>query len=82
LTNVLMGEAEWRDTVVHVEGKPNLDIIPAGPPSHRASDLIGPRMGELLDEFAKDYDLVLLDAPPLLGFASRFRWPRSPMACS
>jgi len=40
-----MGEAEWRDTVVHVEGKPNLDIIPAGPPSHRASDLIGPRMG-------------------------------------
>lgn len=69
LTNVLMGELEWKETVVHIEGKPNLDIIPAGPPSHRASDLIGPRMGELLDEFAKDYELVILDAPPLLGFA-------------
>jgi polysaccharide biosynthesis transport protein len=69
LTNILMGETDWKDTVVHVDGKPSLDIIPAGPPSHRASDLIGPRMGDLLDEFAKDYDLVLLDAPPLLGFA-------------
>jgi capsular exopolysaccharide synthesis family protein len=69
LTNILMGETDWKDTVVHLDGKPNLDIIPAGPPSHRASDLIGPRMGELLDEFAKDYDLVILDAPPLLGFA-------------
>jgi succinoglycan biosynthesis transport protein ExoP len=69
LTNILTGENEWKDTVLQVAGKPSLDIIPAGPPSHRASDLIGPRMGELLDEFAKDYDLVILDAPPLLGFA-------------
>ena len=65
----MMGESEWKDTVLQVAGKPNLDIIPAGPPSHRASDLIGPRMGGLLDEFAKDYNLVILDAPPLLGFA-------------
>ncbi len=69
LTNVLMGEVGWRETLIEVEGRPNLHIIPAGPPSHRASDLVGPRMAELLDEFAKEYDLVLLDAPPLLGFA-------------
>lgn len=69
LTNVLMGEMEWNEAVVHIDGKPNLDILPAGPPSHQASDLIGPRMGELLDEFAKHYQLVILDAPPLLGFA-------------
>jgi len=69
LSNVLTGDAAWRDTLLQAEGKPNLSIIPAGPPSHRASDLIGPRMGELLDEFAKEYDLVILDAPPLLGFA-------------
>jgi Mrp family chromosome partitioning ATPase len=59
----------WRDTILQIEGKPNLDILPAGPPSHRASDLIGPMMGDLLDEFGKEYNLVLLDAPPLLGFA-------------
>ena len=69
LTNILMREVEWKDTVVHVDGKQNLFIIPSGPPSHKASDLIGPRMGDLLDEFAKEYDLVILDAPPLLGFA-------------
>jgi len=31
--------------------------------------LIGPRLSTLLDEFAKNYDLVILDSPPLLGFA-------------
>jgi len=65
LTNVLIGELEWKEAVVHIEHKPNLDILPAGPPSHRASDLIGPRMGELLDEFAKDYELVMGSLEPL-----------------
>jgi capsular exopolysaccharide synthesis family protein len=68
-TNVLTGEAPWRDVVIPVPGRPGLFIIPAGPPSHRAADLVGPRIGDLLDEFAKEYDLVILDAPPLLGFA-------------
>ena len=55
--------------VLPVEGKPNLSLLPSGPGSHRAADLIGPRLSSLLDEFAKEYDLVILDAPPLLGFA-------------
>jgi len=69
LSNVLTGETQWSDTVINIEGKPNLSIIPSGPPSHRAADLIGPRMGDLLDEFGKKFDLVILDSPPLLGFA-------------
>jgi Mrp family chromosome partitioning ATPase len=52
-----------------VEGRPNLSILPAGPGSHRAADLIGPRLSSLLDEFGKEFDLVILDSPPLLGFA-------------
>jgi polysaccharide biosynthesis transport protein len=59
----------WRDVVIPIEGRANLYILPAGPGSHRAADLIGPRMSELLDEFAKEYALVVLDSPPLLGFA-------------
>jgi len=59
----------WRDVVLPIEGRANLNILPAGPGSHRAADLIGPRMSELLDEFAKEYALVILDSPPLLGFA-------------
>lgn len=69
LSNVLTGELPWQDVVLPVEGKPNLSLLPAGPGSHRAADLIGPRLSPLLDEFAKEYDLVIMDAPPLLGFA-------------
>ncbi len=69
LSNVLTGELTWREALHAIEGRPNLDILPAGPGSHRAADLIGPRLSELLDEFAKDYSLVILDSPPLLGFA-------------
>jgi capsular exopolysaccharide synthesis family protein len=69
LSNVLTGEIEWQDAVISIEGKPNLRLLPSGPSSHRAADLIGPRLGELLDEFCKHYDLVILDSPPLLGFA-------------
>jgi polysaccharide biosynthesis transport protein len=69
LSNVLTGEIDWHDAVVPIEGKPNLRLLPSGPSSHRAADLIGPRLAELLDEFGKHYDLVILDSPPLLGFA-------------
>jgi capsular exopolysaccharide synthesis family protein len=69
LSNVLTGELPWQDVVVPVEGWPNLSFLPAGLGSHRAADLIGPRLSTLLDEFAKEFDLVFLDTPPLLGFA-------------
>jgi capsular exopolysaccharide synthesis family protein len=69
LSNVLTGERPWQEVVLPVEGRPNLSLLPAGLGSHRAADLIGPRLATLLDEFAKEYDLVLLDSPPVLGFA-------------
>ncbi len=69
LSNVLTGELSWQETVIPVENKPDLSLLPAGLGSHRAADLIGPRLSTLLDEFAKEYALVILDSPPLLGFA-------------
>jgi capsular exopolysaccharide synthesis family protein len=69
LSNVLTGELPWQDVVLPIEGRPNLSLLPAGPGSHRAADLIGPRLSSMLDEFAKEYDLVIIDSPPLLGFA-------------
>ena len=69
LSNALMGEIAWRDARIHVEQTPNLDILPAGPPSRRAADLVGRGLTELLEDAASEYDLVVLDAPPLLGFA-------------
>jgi len=69
LSNVLTGEIPWQSALHPIEGRPNLTLLPAGPGSHRAADLIGPRLSSLLDEFNKEFDLVILDSPPLLGFA-------------
>jgi len=69
LSNVLTGELTWREALQTIDGRPNLSILTAGPGSHRAADLMGPRLSELLDEFAKEFALVILDSPPLLGFA-------------
>ena len=66
---MLTGDLPWQAVVLPIEGKPNLSLLPAGPGSHRAADLIGLRLSSLLDEFAKEFDLVILDSPPLLGFA-------------
>lgn len=69
LSNALLGELNWKEALLHLEGLPELDILPAGPPSRRASDLVGRGLTEVLEEAASEYDLVILDAPPLLGFA-------------
>jgi polysaccharide biosynthesis transport protein len=69
LSNVLMGEIPWREARIRAAGLEGLDILPAGPPSRRAADLVGRGLVELLEDAAGEYDLVVLDGPPLLGFA-------------
>ncbi len=69
LSNVLLGELTWKDALVEVEHCNGLAVLPAGTASRRASDLVGSMMIDILDEAAKEYDLVFVDAPPLLGFA-------------
>ena len=69
LSNVLLGELNWNQVLVQPEGVPNLDILPAGPPSRRASELVGAGLADTLEEMSREYDMVIIDAPPLLGFA-------------
>jgi capsular exopolysaccharide synthesis family protein len=69
LSNVLLAELGWREAVIKLEHPPDLHFLPAGSGSRRASDLIGRGLVEMLDEAALEYDLVILDAPPMLGFA-------------
>jgi polysaccharide biosynthesis transport protein len=69
LSNVLMKEISWLDAVVIMDEPNGLHILPAGPSTRRASDLIGMGLAELIEEATREYDLVVLDAPPLLGFA-------------
>jgi succinoglycan biosynthesis transport protein ExoP len=69
LSNALVGEISWRSALVQKAGVPNLDILPAGPPSRRAADLVGTPLMDLIEEATREYDLVVLDTPPLLGFS-------------
>lgn len=69
LSNVLLGEMTWKQALVNTKSWPDLDVLPAGMASRRASDLVGSMMIDILDEAAKEYDLILVDAPPVLGFA-------------
>ena len=68
-SNFLVAEHPWKELLYAPDEVPHLSVLPAGPPSRRASDLIGRGLAELLEEAALEYDLVILDAPPLLGFA-------------
>jgi capsular exopolysaccharide synthesis family protein len=69
LSNVLLEQISWRDAVIRIDDPKGLDVLPAGPSTRRASDLIGMGLAELVEEAVREYDLVVLDAPPLLGFA-------------
>jgi capsular exopolysaccharide synthesis family protein len=69
LSTVLTAQQPWREFLLSPDGAPDLHILTAGPPSNRAPDLIGRGLEELLVEASNEYDLVILDAPPLLGFA-------------
>ena len=68
LSSVVLSSAKWREVVIKVDSVPGLDIMPAGPPSRRAADMVGNRLSQILEEAGLEYDLIVLDAPPLLGF--------------
>jgi capsular exopolysaccharide synthesis family protein len=69
LANVLRGEFHWRAVLIPVEGLPDLHVLPAGAPSRHSADLIGRGLIEMIEEASADYDLVVVDGPPLMGFA-------------
>ncbi len=73
LSDVLTGKKTWAEVIVPVPGRANLSILPAGAPSHRAADLMGTRIGELMENLSEQFDCVILDSPPLLGFAEPLR---------
>ena len=68
LSAVLLHALDWRAAVMSIAGAPNLDVLATGAPSRRAADLIGKALPQILEEAAGEYDLVLVDAPPALGF--------------
>jgi capsular exopolysaccharide synthesis family protein len=66
LTTVLAGRHELRDVVVSY-GRNTLSVLPSGPTPPNPSELLGSQqMADLLGTLANHYDIVVVDAPPLL----------------
>jgi capsular exopolysaccharide synthesis family protein len=60
------------DPLEHVAATsvPNLSLLPSGPvPTNPAELLSTPRIGAILAELTGHFDIVLVDSPPVLGFA-------------
>ena len=69
LAEVLAHRSHWSSATRQVPGRPNLSILGTGLPLPLALSLIGPQMRGILAQAAKEFDLVVLDSPPLLGCA-------------
>jgi polysaccharide biosynthesis transport protein len=69
LSDVVNGTMHWKEAVQRTYAYPDLDVLSAGPSSRRVADRIGSVLRSILDEAEREYDLVIIDSPPLLGFA-------------
>jgi polysaccharide biosynthesis transport protein len=69
LSSVILDGKPWHETVSDVTSVPNLRILPAGPRAGHAASLLEKIMPGILREAAKEYSLIVIDAPPMLGFA-------------
>ena len=67
LTNLLIGNAEPRETV-RPNVLPNLDFLPSGPFPPNPSELLNSKaMARILEEFEGRYDQIVIDSPPVLA---------------
>ena len=67
LATALADVDAFDDSVVDVEGIPNLSVLPSGPRPANATELIeGPSFTEVLDRAWEQFDLVIFDSGPVL----------------
>jgi capsular exopolysaccharide synthesis family protein len=68
LAAVLQNGLQWRGKLIKLPEVPDLDVLPTGHSSRRAADIIGGSLPRILEEAAPEYDLIVIDSPPILGF--------------
>ena len=73
LSSVLLEQTPWRQAVAKLESHPNLDILPAGPSSRRAPDLVARGLEAMVEEAGREYSMIVIDSPPFLNFAEPLR---------
>lgn len=66
LSNYLIGKVELKDIIREIPGQENYYIISCGPiPPNPAELLLNGRLKELFTDLKKDFDYVIIDAPPV-----------------
>ena len=67
VTDLLLGRAEL-PSGIHATRVRGLDVLPCGTARGDAAELLGsPQMRALVDRAAADYDLIVMDTPPVLA---------------
>jgi len=67
LTSVLLGTAELGEALQAVDDVPNLWILPTGPvPANPAEALSVPQLRIAIEDLLAEFDLVVIDSPPVL----------------
>lgn len=70
LTDLLLGRADLDDVLVPSPNVANLSILPAGPMTDAAGQLISSeKMLEVLLHLRQRFDFVIIDSPPILPYA-------------
>jgi len=67
LSSVLGGSVEWQDAIQRFE-KGGFDVLTCGPqPSHPVELLMNERFQTVMSRIDKEYDIVVVDTPPVLA---------------
>jgi len=65
LSEILIGYAGWRESVLSTQME-LLKVLPAGQCPPNPAELLGSeKMKDLLEELEKEYDLIIIDVPPI-----------------
>jgi capsular exopolysaccharide synthesis family protein len=75
LTNYLVGNQEFSEFLKSVPDYPTLDILTSGIEPPEPSELLfSQKLKELITQAREDYDIILIDTPPVLGMSDTSIW--------
>jgi capsular exopolysaccharide synthesis family protein len=65
ISTILINKHSYQECVNHSDVE-NLDFITSGPlPPNPAEIILGTRLKEVIEEIKKDYDIIIIDTPPV-----------------
>lgn len=68
LSSVLLDQASLSEALLPARSD-RLSLLAAGPPSANAREQLASRIGIVVEELKTQFDVVVIDTPPMLGFA-------------